>query len=833
MRIGTAMAQRQAAARASRGRKLERHACLRRATSRLGARVAARSRQLLTILLALVLALPTGTPTVLGEIVTMRSGLQLEGTAVEIAGIAENPLKPTGDSGPVAVKKIVMVDDNLRRVFVAQRNVAAVAPSESAARERILLNQRVAREGRRLASVGVVLRTTSFDDWGRRILTMSGGKQGRIDLIQGITEVTPTYTKLEGLLGGASLVSDMRIRTSTLPRETLSRILMRHIDVRNPDDRLKIVRLYTQAERFKDAREELERIIKDFPELTELETHIKSLYQLNARRLIREIELRRDAGQHALVHAMLENFPSEGVAGETLLRIRDLLGEYERQGEQRAQVISRLDAQLAELTDDALRAQIAPIVEEIRTDLNVNNLERMADYLRLADDDDLKVEQRLALAISGWMLGSGAGLDNLAVAASLPEVRQAVLAYLNSTGQHERTDALDKLATLEGGTPSYVAQLIAHLKPDPGQLGEPVDGIPGLYEISVPGLPGDENFRYLVQLPPEYDPYRRYPCIVTLHATGTDPARQIEWWAGAYSPAENMRLGQATRRGYIVIAPYWMREHQANYEYSAREHAAVLSTYRDAVRRFAIDTDRVFLSGHSMGGDAAWDIGLAHPDLWAGVVPIVATSGKYVSRYWENASLVPWYFVFGELDGSRMLDNAMDLDRYLTRSSGGFDVTVVEYRGRGHEHFIDEIQEIFDWMGVPARRRQFFPKKFNAVSLRPWDNFFWFVEANDFPERCQILPMNWPDPKAAPAILEAEVLPTNRVRVKVNAAQATVFLSPELVDFSRGVRVDINGREKRDEIVPKLDVLLEDVRTRGDRQHPFWAKVEFRGGRVH
>jgi len=65
-----------------------------------------------------------------------------------------------------------------------------------------------------------------------------------------------------------------------------------------------------------------------------------------------------------------------------------------------------------------------------------------------------------------------------------------VLAYLNSTGQHERTDALDKLATLEGGTPSYVAQLIAHLKPDPGQLGEPVDGIPGLYEISVPGLPG-------------------------------------------------------------------------------------------------------------------------------------------------------------------------------------------------------------------------------------------------------------------------------------------------------------------------------------------------------
>ena len=46
-----------------------------------------------------------------------------------------------------------------------------------------------------------------------------------------------------------------------------------------------------------------------------------------------------------------------------------------------------------------------------------------------------------------------------------------------------------------------------------------------------------------------------------------------------------------------------------------------------------------------MGGDAAWDLGLSHPDLWAGVIPIVATSDKYISRYWENAKFVPFYFV--------------------------------------------------------------------------------------------------------------------------------------------------------------------------------------------
>ena len=74
---------------------------------------------------------------------------------------------------------------------------------------------------------------------------------------------------------------------------------------------------------------------------------------------------------------------------------------------------------------------------------------------------------------------------------------------------------------------------------------------------------------------------------------------------------------------------------------------------------FSIDTDRVFLTGHGIGGDAAWDIALAHPDLWAGVIPFVA-----VGRYSTSAAMprtrstCPWYFVGGELDGDKMVRNA-------------------------------------------------------------------------------------------------------------------------------------------------------------------------------
>ena len=64
--------------------------------------------------------------------------------------------------------------------------------------------------------------------------------------------------------------------------------------------------------------------------------------------------------------------------------------------------------------------------------------------------------------------------------------------------------------------------------------------------------------------------------------------------------------------------------------------------------------------------------------------------------------------------------------------------------------------------------------------------------------------------------------------VKLQASKITVWLSPELVDFNQPLVVEVNGRaiSPRDRIVrPDVSVLLEDVRTRADRQHPFWAKL--------
>ncbi len=783
-----------------------------------------------SILPGLVLAaVCAAAPAAWASQLVLRDGRILEGRIAPVAKLAENFQTP-GHAGPVDVRPIEMCDDNLRRVFVSKRQIAEMRDADAGqAFEKFDVRQRVVRVGRQVQSVGPILRLTQFDEFGRRSLTMNT-LAGPVTVIQGITEITPAWTKVEGIQAeNMSYIWDMRIATSSIPRDVLGKILAKAIDPKNVEHRLKIARLYLQSERYEDARKELEEVVAAFPDMKDrIAPSILSLTQLSAQRLLKELQLRRDAGQHRLVEDRLAKFPAENVDGETLQAVREMQSEYRTGREQAATVLKQFAYYAAQVQDESLKQRLAVFGKELTAELSLNTLDRMATYRRLADDEKLTPNQKLSLMVSAWLLGPDEASENLTVALSLLEVRNVVRQYLQEPAKAKRTQIFAGLGSLEGASPQMVAKLAAHMKP-PLDAPSPNPNAPGLFELQVPGLEKEPPVTYWVQLPPEYDPYRRYPAVVTLHGAGTTPQQQIDWWAGAPS-AKGVRMGQATRHGYIVIAPAWSKEAQKAYGYSAREHAAVLNSLRDACRRFAVDTDRVFLSGHSMGGDAAWDMGLAHPDLWAGVIPIVAVSDKYCTRYWENARNLPFYLVGGELDGDKTVRNARDLDRYLI---GGFNTTVVEYLGRGHEHFYDEILKIFEWMS--RCRRDFFPKEFTCVSMRPWDNYFWWLESEDFPPKTMVDPEAWPPPRGTQAgKVEGKVNAANGINVNTAAGRAIIWLSPELINFDARTNIVVNGRRVNagDRLVkPDLSVMLEDLRARGDRQHPFWAKIETATGR--
>lgn len=755
--------------------------------------------------------------------VDLDDGRSLTGRFALMPGVGLDPDEREGEGATA-----VMCDDELTRTFVPRRRVVAAEQSPvGAGLERIEIPQRVPDGGRRVAGVGGVVAATPFDGFGRRILTLATAA-GQIDVVQGITTITPRWTAVEGLLTEKTVRLDMRLATSSIPREVLRQVIERQIDPGDIDQRLQFVRLLLQASRYQEATAELKQLVQDFPAATDLRDQQQSLAALAAGQMLDEIRLRQQAGQDRLVISLLEAFPAGDGTGELLQAVAEIRDNYRDRLDRAGRLVALLRTQAAAVTDADHRASTGQLVDEIAAQLTFATLGRLAVFERIAGDGQLPADQSLALGLSGWLLGADRSQVNLKLAVSASRVRDLLRRYLTADAVDERTELRRRLADEEAFDPTTLAAVAAHMLPPvppPEPSGE------GLFVIDIPRPTGGdepaETFPCLVQLPPEYDARRRYPAIVSLHAAWNTPLNQIEWWAGL-PDAEGHRQGQAGRHGVIVIAPAWAEPNQQAYQFSAREHAAVLASLRQASRRFAIDSDRVFLAGHSLGGDAAWDIGLAHPDLWAGVVVIAGKAGRYINHYHANAERLPLCLVGGELDQASFTANEMDLDRYLSK---GYDVTYVEYRGRGHEHFSDEIIRLFDWMG--RRSRDVSPREIEAVSLRPWDRFFWWIEMESPPPRTMILPTAWPSGGAIhPFSLSGQVTSSNRVSVRCGADRVRIWLTPDLVDFNRPLSVSLGGRRVlRGMVSPDIDVMLEDLRTRCDYQHPFWAVIDSAAGK--
>ena len=782
-------------------------------------------RLLLSIVSAAVLVVAT-VPGAKAEEIVLRDGRILKGKIGVVSGLVDIPrmMDPEG-GGPIPL--ILFIDDDLRRTFISKRQVREIRPgSAPEILERFRLRQPVAEQGTAIASVGLPTRITPFDEFGRRIFTMMTS-HGKIDVIQGITELTPQFTRIQGI----SHVWDMRVATTSLPKDTLYKILLQAAGgTPDVETRKRIARFWIQMGRYEDALHELDTILQS-PDLAEtqkadLQQSVTALKQLSARRLVEELRMRQKAGQYQTVYTLLQKFPTEGIAGEILQEVKELLAEYEKKQSTAEELLGKLDALIQTIDETVTRQSCSEIFKEIAADLTPDTLSRLAAFAQLADDNSLQPEERVALAISGWFLGADSALRRLPVALSLYRVRNLILDYLNEEQVLKQQEIMERLRREEGATARYAAGILAHMRPPRPLPTESPQGH-GFFEITVTWDAKEPTARYLVQLPPEYHPLRRYPTIVTLHGLQTTPEQQIDWWAGQFDNAGN-RLGQAGRHGYIVIAPQWTQDQQIAYQYSAREHGLVLAVLRDALQRFSIDTDKIFLTGHFSGGDAAWDMGLAHPSLWAGVIVIAGRSDKYCTYYWENAAHVPFYIVQGELDGSLMPDNARDLDRCLNR---GFNVTVAEYMGRGRDPFSDEILRLFEWMSYQQRDPA--PTDFTVRSMRAFDNFFWYLELLNMPPAVITPPTSWPPRNPTPLVVRGRIPSQNTLLLQVGSARTVVGLGPEFVDFDKRLNVTINAQriDTRD-VQPDIQVLLDDVRKRGDRQHPYWAKIETATGRV-
>ncbi len=119
--------------------------------------------------------------------------------------------------------------------------------------------------------------------------------------------------------------------------------------------------------------------------------------------------------------------------------------------------------------------------------------------------------------------------------------------------------------------------------------------------------------KYLLQLPESYaaDPARRWPLILFLHGSGErgDDLERVKK-LGIPKIAESRK-----EFPFIAVSP----QCPLDVRWSPAPLRAVLDEVCAAYR---VDTDRMYLTGLSMGGYGTWEMAAEFPDLFAAIAPV-------------------------------------------------------------------------------------------------------------------------------------------------------------------------------------------------------------------
>ena len=211
------------------------------------------------------------------------------------------------------------------------------------------------------------------------------------------------------------------------------------------------------------------------------------------------------------------------------------------------------------------------------------------------------------------------------------------------------------------------------------------------------------NYRLLF---PDYDTLRRYPLIIFLHGSGergNDNEAQLKWGVMNFATDQAMAMHPA-----FVIAPQcpenqeWSNfsENEKTRELQLRATPSkpmtlVVELIHQFIKRFSVDTNRIYITGLSMGGYGTFDAIERYPHLFAAAVPVCG--GGDVSKAASVAHIPIWIFHGSEDSGVNPL---YALDMIGALSKAGSHAGLTYYPGVGHFAWLAAYSDplLMDWL---------------------------------------------------------------------------------------------------------------------------------------
>ncbi len=198
------------------------------------------------------------------------------------------------------------------------------------------------------------------------------------------------------------------------------------------------------------------------------------------------------------------------------------------------------------------------------------------------------------------------------------------------------------------------------------------------------------EYPYQVYVPSGYESRTDWPVILFLHGAGergSDGLAQTE-----------VGIGSAIRRDpglYRAVVVFPQVPDDRRWPGEAAE--AAVTALDATLEEYAVDRDRVYLTGLSLGGNGTWYVAYQHPEKFAAIVPICGwVTGREQAPDWMDAASpreavtavaerlqgLPIWVFHGEIDTVVPVEGSRTVVQALREL--GADVRYTELPGTGH-----------------------------------------------------------------------------------------------------------------------------------------------------
>jgi len=201
------------------------------------------------------------------------------------------------------------------------------------------------------------------------------------------------------------------------------------------------------------------------------------------------------------------------------------------------------------------------------------------------------------------------------------------------------------------------------------------------------------GYHYLLSLPDSYDtaPAKKWPLLVFLHGSG-ERGDNLEVLK-KHGPPKLIEAGKKFEA--IVVSPQVPEKNI----WSAHGVKALVD---DLVKTQRVDTNRIYLTGISMGGFGTWDAALANPDTFAAIVPICGGAGVGFVMADRIKDLPCWIF-HGDKDTAVSVDFSTKMHSALLKAGSQAKLTI--YPGVSHDSWTQTYDNPDLWAWLFAQKR--------------------------------------------------------------------------------------------------------------------------------